>query len=74
MVAIELGPIDQDRLHRLAASQGQDEATLARRILLDYLDLQALPTDSDADWAESSIALAPEIMDQDRWDENTHGS
>ncbi len=64
MVAIELGPIDQDRLHRLAISQGQDEATLARRILLDHLDFQALPADLDDDWAEASIALAPEIQTQ----------
>jgi hypothetical protein len=68
------GPIDEDRLHRLAVSQGQDEATLARRILLDYLDLQALPADLDDDWAEASIALAPEIMEQEDWGESTHGS
>lgn len=69
MISIELDAAHQRRLYSLAQSQGQDGATLARRVLVDYLDFQALPADSDADWADASLALAPEVMSDDGWDE-----
>lgn len=74
MISIDLDPTHQQRLDSLAQSQGQDGATLARRVLIDYLDFQALPSDSDADWAEASIALTPEVMDEETWDDPGHES
>lgn len=69
VISIDLDPADQQRLDSLAQSQGQDGETLARRVLVDYLDFQSLPADSDADWADASVALAPEVMADDGWDE-----
>ena len=74
MIAIELDPAQQNRLNVLAAAQGQDSAALARQVLLDYLDFQALPADSDAAWAEAAITLTPEFMSQDDWGDAAHGS
>jgi len=74
MITIDLEPAQQQRLDSLAESQGEDARSLARRILLDYLDFQLLPSDTAADWAEASVALAPEVMGQDSWDETGHGS
>ncbi|MCI0358244.1 MAG: hypothetical protein L0211_07160 [Planctomycetaceae bacterium] len=69
MVAFNLDPIHQQRLDELARSQGQDGATLARQVLMDYLDFQALPNDSEEVWAEASVAMTPEFMDQEDWGE-----
>lgn len=69
MVAFNLDPVHQQRLDELARSQGQDGATLARQVLMDYLDFQALPSDSEEAWAEASIAMTPEFMDQEDWGE-----
>ena len=74
MLSIELDVQHQKRLQLLAQSHGEDESALARRILLDYLDFQAIPDESDAAWAEASIALAPEIMGPETWDGSDHGS
>lgn len=62
MLTIELDPADQKRLEKLALARGEDEASLARRILLDFLEFQAIPETADAAWAAASVALAPEIM------------
>jgi len=69
MVAFNLDPVHQQRLDELARSQGQDGATLARQVLVDYLDFQALPNDSEEAWAEASVAMTPEFMDQEDWGE-----
>ncbi|MEX2172813.1 MAG: hypothetical protein WD872_00540 [Pirellulaceae bacterium] len=74
MVAFNLDPARQQRLDELANSQGQDGATLARQVVMDYLDFQALPNDSEEAWAEASVAMTPEFMDQEDWDEPNHGS
>ncbi len=70
MVSIHLDPIHEKQLGELAKSQGQDAADLARRVLIDYLDLQSLPHESDGQWAEASVALTPEVIDNDPWDED----
>ena len=74
MIRIDLDSTQQKRLDELAKAQGQDGAALARRIVLDHLDFEALPHDSDDARAEASIALVPEIMDQENWDDAEHGS
>jgi predicted transcriptional regulator len=74
MVAFNLDPVHQQRLDELARSQGQDGAALARQVLMDYLDFQALPSDSDEAWAEASIAMTPEFMAPEDWGESDHGS
>ncbi len=68
-LTVELDPAQEQRLDALARSQGEDRATLARRILLDYLDFQSLPNDTDEAWAEASVAMAPEFMDPEDWGE-----
>ncbi|HZL89801.1 MAG TPA: hypothetical protein VFB96_15655 [Pirellulaceae bacterium] len=74
MISIELDPAQQKQLDSLAASQGQDGATLARQILLDYIEFQNVPSDTDDQWAEASIALTPEIMESETWDITDNGS
>jgi predicted transcriptional regulator len=74
VVTIELDSVAQERLDGLARLQGQDSSTLARRILLDYLDFQALPPDTAEDWAAASIALSPEVLEDSGWDDLTHDS
>ena len=71
MVAFNLDSDHQQRLDDLARSQGQDGAALARQVLMDYLDFQALPNDLEEAWAEASVAITPEFMDQEDWD-NRH--
>jgi predicted transcriptional regulator len=74
MVAFQLDSAHQRRLDELAQSTGQDGATLARQVLIDYLDFQALSGDTPEAWAEASVALAPEIMEQEDWGQGDHGS
>jgi predicted transcriptional regulator len=74
VVSVQLDPDHQARLDELARSQGQDGASFAARILTDYLDFEALPKESDTAWAEASVALTPEVMDQEDWDQPDHGS
>jgi hypothetical protein len=74
MVAIELDESHLQQLNQLAKSEGEDGAALARRVLMDFLDFQALPDDSEADWAEASVALAAEFAEPECWDEPGHGS
>jgi predicted transcriptional regulator len=73
MVSIQLDPVQQQRLDQLAKSQGQDSAALARRVILDYLDFQAITTDPEEAWAEASVALAPEVMGQENWSKSDNG-
>ena len=73
MIAIELDSKQQSQLNALAAAQGQDGVTLARRVLLEYLEFQALPADSDDTWANASVELTPEFMSDEKWDEPQHG-
>ena len=74
MISIDLDAAYQERLNSMAAAQGEDGPSLARRVLLDFLDFQALPADSEAAWAEASVALAPEVMGPESWDKEGHES
>ncbi len=74
MIAIQLDTAHQKRLEELAAAKGQDGTELARRIIIDFLDFGELPRTSDEQWAEASVALTPEIVDQENWDTRHHGS
>jgi predicted transcriptional regulator len=67
VVTIELDAAKEQRLREIAASQGQDLAELARRVLEDFLDVQSWEADTSEDWAEASAALAPEILEDDAW-------
>jgi len=74
MVSIQLDAVQQRRLNELAKSQGENGEAFAHRILVDYLDFHGLPSDSEDDWARVSVALTPEIMQQETWDEFGQGS
>ncbi|HEV3022890.1 MAG TPA: hypothetical protein VGX76_10495, partial [Pirellulales bacterium] len=69
MVAIQLDHGREELLDQLARAEGADPAEVARRVLEDYLDFRSLPTDDVADWADASVRLTPEIMDEEHWDE-----
>ena len=69
MVTIELEPTSEDILKELAARHGQSVSELVRQILEDFLAFRNLSDDTSADWAESSIALTPEILPPESWDE-----
>ena len=70
MIAIELDLDHEKRLRELARAEGNDASNLARRILSDYLDFQALPDAPDDAWAEASVALAAEVLPAEKWDES----
>lgn len=75
MVTIELDHAHIARLEQLARSKGQDASAVARQIVVDFLDFQLLPEDRESDWAEASVALSPEVMGLDSWNEDdSHGS
>jgi hypothetical protein len=42
---------------------------LAHRILEDWLELQAWPLDSEEAWGAATVALAPEILPVEDWNE-----
>lgn len=69
MITIHLDPAREERLRQLAESQGQDKSQLAQRVLEDFLDAKAWPEDSSDDWADASVALTPEILPKDDWEE-----
>ena len=69
MVAIELDQNREKLLDQLARSEGAKPADIARRVIEDYLDFQSLPKDDAAAWADGSVALTPEIMGDENWDE-----
>lgn len=69
MVAVQLDQDREELLNRLARAEGAPPAEIVRRVLEDYLDFQSLPKDDAAYWAQASVALAPEIMGDEYWDE-----
>jgi len=73
MIPVDLDSTHQRQFDELAAAAGEDSASMARRIILDYLDFQALPADSEEEWAAASIALAPEVMGEENWDDAANG-
>ncbi len=69
MVAVQLDQHREELLEQIARAEGAEPADIVRRVLEDYLDFQSLPKDDEADWAEASAALTPEIMGDENWDE-----
>ena len=69
MVTIQLEPADERRLEELAQSQAKRASDLARDILEDYLRFHTLPQDSEDAWAEASLALIPEVFQDEDWAE-----
>ena len=67
MITVHLDPSKEQRLQELAISQGQDTAQFARRVLEDFVDAQAWSEDQEADWADASVALAPEVLGKEDW-------
>jgi hypothetical protein len=73
MISVTLDTTHQRLFDELAAAAGEDSNSLARRIILDYLDFQALPADTEEHWSAASIALAPEFMGEENWDDAADG-
>ena len=69
MISLQLDPVTEERLRQLAASQGQDIAALAKRVLEEFLEFQILQPDTEAEWAGASVALTPEILPRESWPE-----
>ena len=69
MVTIELASTTEECLRNLAALQGQSVDQLASQILEDFLAMQNPTGDSSEDWARTSLALTPEVMPVETWDE-----
>ena len=68
MITIQLSPEREELLRNLARSRGEDASNLARSVLEEYLDHGA-PADTNALWADASVALASEVLDQESWDD-----
>ena len=69
MIALDLDPTTEERLRQLAASEGVDLPAFVRRVLADHLQFQAWPADSEEQWADTSVALTPEVMPSESWSE-----
>lgn len=69
MISFQLDPVTEQRLRQLAASQGQDMAALAKRVLEEFLEFQSLQPDTEEEWAEASVALTPEVLPRESWPE-----
>jgi predicted transcriptional regulator len=69
MITIQLDEAKQQRLERLATSTGQDVSQLVRHIVDEYLDAQVWCKDSAEDWAAASVALTPEFLAGESWDD-----
>lgn len=69
MLTIPLDPETEQRLRQLAESLGQEASALAGRVLEEYLDLHAWTDDSAEQCAEASIAMTPEVIGNESWDE-----
>jgi predicted transcriptional regulator len=74
VVSIQLDPQQMKTLDDLAKRRGANASELARRIVVDFLEFQELEKDTQDDWAEASVALTPEVMDQERWESQNDGS
>lgn len=68
-ITIHLNSNQEKQLRRIAAHQGTDVPELVHEVLEDYLALQQWQKDSPEDWAQASLALAPEIMEKENWEE-----
>jgi hypothetical protein len=66
MVTINLDPRQEDRLREMAISRGQEVAEFARRIVEQYIEHLDW-SDSDADWAEASVAMSSEVLTSETW-------
>jgi len=74
MATVQLDPSREKHLDELARAEGRDPRQVAQRIIEDYLDFQMLPEDSEELWAEASLQLAPEVIDDEPWsDDGSHG-
>lgn len=71
MVAVQLDEAREKLLDELARAEGAGPADVARRMLEDYLDFRTPPKDDPAEWAEASIRMAPEILGDENWDEQS---
>jgi predicted transcriptional regulator len=69
MITVHLDPKDEERLTELAKQQGRDVSQLAAHIIDTYLDTSNWACDADEQWAESSVELAAEILDDEDWTE-----
>lgn len=69
MIPLQLDPASEQRLQDLATASGRDAPDLVRQIVGDYLDAQAWELDAPEAWAEASVALTPEILPDESWDD-----
>ena len=73
MISLELQPETERRLRELASARQEEPAQLVVRALEEYLDLQGWGEDTEDEWAEASVLLAPEILADEAWDEDADG-
>lgn len=69
MFEIELDPSREQQLRQLAASKGQPVSEFARGLLEEYLDLLQWGEDTPEQLAEASIAMLPEVLAEESWED-----
>jgi len=67
MITISLDPARESQFKRLAESRHEDVGHLARQVLEDFVDANSWREDTDEEWAESSVALTPEVFPAESW-------
>jgi predicted transcriptional regulator len=76
MITLQLDHANEEQLTELAKLHGRDASQLATRIIQAYLDAKGWSNDSEAQWAEASVALSTEIFSEEDWigGESANGS
>lgn len=69
MISVDLTPEREQQLRSFAQSHQQEVSDLARRVLEEFLDHQAWKPDLVEDWAEASVAMTPEILPNESWND-----
>jgi predicted transcriptional regulator len=69
MITIDLDTETERRLRQLAESLGQEISSLAARVIEEYIERLIGAGDSPEQWAEASVALTPEVLADESWDE-----
>ena len=62
MITIQLDAATEEKLRMIAEAQQQEVSALASRVLGEYLQFHLATADTEEEWAESAVALAPEVI------------
>jgi predicted transcriptional regulator len=69
MITVELDAAREEQLRCLAESRREEASQLVRRLIEEFLDIQAWGKDSEEAIAQASITMLAEVIPPESWDE-----